>query len=71
MDEKRLTKHIEHYRKWVAEKPDEYAKDHQEREERKSYFQAWSKERLLAITPEELYVYLRRLWALRIWGNKQ
>jgi hypothetical protein len=25
MDEKRLTKHIEHYREWVAEKSDECA----------------------------------------------
>lgn len=71
MNKELLRDHIEHYRKWAAEQPDKYAKDCREREERRSYFQAWTRERLLEITAEDLYSYLRRLWALRIWGNKQ
>ena len=42
-----------------------------ERKERKAYYQAFTKEKLLAMTEEEFFEYISRLWSMLIWGNKK
>ncbi len=65
-----LKKHISAYKQKLAKDPDKHTADLVEREERIRYYQSWTKERLLAMTEEEFYDYLSRLWAMLIWGNK-
>lgn len=42
-----------------------------ERKERKAYYQSFTKEKLLAMTEEDLFEYISRLWSMVIWGNKK
>ncbi len=42
-----------------------------ERKERRTYYQSFTKERLLAMTEEEFLEYISKLWAMLIWGNKK
>jgi hypothetical protein len=65
-----LRKHLATYRAFIEADPDAYARDVGERTERMAYYQGWTRERMQAMTPEALYDYLQRLWAMLIWGNK-
>lgn len=42
-----------------------------ERNERKSYYQSFTKEKLLAMTEEDFFEYISRLWSMVMWGNKR
>ncbi len=41
--------------------PEAHHKDTEERRERVAYYQSWDRDRLLAMTAEDLYDYLSRL----------
>ena len=42
-----------------------------ERKARKSYYQSFTRDKLLAMTEEDLFEYISRLWSMLIWGNKK
>lgn len=42
-----------------------------ERKERKAYYQSFTKDKLLAMTEEDFFEYISRLWAMVMWGNKR
>lgn len=42
-----------------------------ERRERKDYYQAFTKDKLLAMTEDEFLEYISKLWSMLIWGNKK
>lgn len=42
-----------------------------ERNERKEYYQSFTKEKLLAMTEDEFLEYISKLWSMLIWGNKK
>lgn len=42
-----------------------------ERKERKEYYQAWTRERIKAMTEEEFVEYIGKLWSMLVWGNKK
>ena len=42
-----------------------------ERKERKAYYQSFTKDKLLAMTEEDFFEYISRLWSMLIWGNKK
>ena len=42
-----------------------------ERNERKTYYQSFTKVKLLAMTEEDFFEYISRLWSMVIWGNKK
>lgn len=42
-----------------------------ERKERKTYYQSFTKEKILAMTEEDFFEYISRLWSMLIWGNKK
>ena len=42
-----------------------------ERKERKTYYQSFTKDKLLAMTEEDFFEYISRLWSMLIWGNKK
>lgn len=43
----------------------------QERVERKRYYQAFTKEKILSMTEEDFCEYISQLWSMVIWGNKK
>lgn len=42
-----------------------------ERKERKAYYQSFTRDRLLAMTEEDFFEYISRLWSMLMWGNKK
>lgn len=42
-----------------------------ERKERKAYYQSFTKDKLLAMTEEDFFEYMSRLWSMVMWGNKR
>ena len=42
-----------------------------ERNERKTYYQSYTKEKLLAMTEDDFFAYISKLWSMLIWGNKK
>lgn len=66
-----LHKHIKKYKERLASNPQKYNDEFQERNQRKIYYQSWTKEKLLEMSIEEFEEYLSKLWAMVIWGNKK
>jgi len=49
-----------------------YFNDNQiERKQRKEYYQSFTKSRLLAMSEDDFFEYISRLWSMLIWGNKK
>lgn len=42
-----------------------------ERKERKAYYQSFTRDKLLAMTEEDFFEYMSRLWSMVMWGNKR
>lgn len=42
-----------------------------ERRERRNYYQSFTKAKLLAMTEENFFEYISKLWSMLIWGNKK
>ena len=42
-----------------------------ERKERKAYYQSFTRDKLLAMTAEDFFEYISRLWSMVMWGNKR
>ena len=66
-----LKEHIAHYLADKAKDPQAYAKDLAERQERIAYYRSWTAAKIRGMTPDDLFEYISKLWAMRIWGNKQ
>ena len=71
MDKQLLHKHIINFQNNLQNEPERLKSDQSERYERVSYYQGWSKDKMLKMTEENLLEYLSKLWAMLIWGNKQ
>ncbi|MDR1182159.1 MAG: hypothetical protein LBL13_09310 [Bacteroidales bacterium] len=66
-----LKQHIATYKKWTRSNSEQA---HQEQIERRSLsleYQAYTKERMLGMTEEDIYEYIAPLWAMLLWGNKK
>ena len=48
-----------------------YKENWEERQERKSFYQSYTKEKILAMTEDEFLEYISKLWSMLIWGNKK
>lgn len=48
-----------------------YEENWTERKERKDYYQSFTKDKLIAMTEDEFYEYISKLWSMLIWGNKK
>lgn len=70
MNDALLRKHIQSYLSHLKKNPEKHRADLEERQRRVIAFQAWTRERLLALDADGLYEYLAPLWAMLIWGNK-
>lgn len=42
-----------------------------ERNERKVYYQSFTRDKLMAMTPDAFFEYISRLWSMLMWGNKK
>lgn len=71
MNKDLLRKHIKDYLAKLTAKPQQFAADLKERRERAVYYQSWTADKLRKMTKEDLAEYISKLWAMRIWGNKQ
>lgn len=71
MNKEILWRHItDHLAKRKAN-PTAFNADLNERKERTAYYQSWTDERFPHMSADEFAEYLSKLWAMRIWGNKQ
>ncbi len=48
-----------------------YEENWAERQERKKYYQSFTRDKLLKMTEDEFYEYISKLWSMLIWGNKK
>lgn len=48
-----------------------YKENWEERQERKTYYQSFTKDKILAMTEDEFLEYISKLWSMLIWGNKK
>lgn len=71
MNSELLHRHAADYLAKVSKPSTEMAETIRERAARVAYYQAWTAERLRAMTESDLLEYLSKLWAMLIWGNKQ
>lgn len=70
MDKKLLIKHIKHFIADMKKDPERFNKDYQERLELVDYYKSHVREKIINMTQEDIYYYISKLWAMRIWGNK-
>jgi len=70
MDKELLRKHIRDYISSIKKDFKSYEEDREERKQLISYYQEFTKERILTMSSDKLYEYLSKLWAMLIWGNK-
>jgi hypothetical protein len=71
MNKELLRKHIADYLAKRKTNPAAFGRDLNERKERAAYYQSWTPEQLQQMSADEFAEYLSKLWAMRIWGNKQ
>src|SRR5689334_15157385 len=66
-----LREHIARYRAKLAKNLQKSEEDLAERRQRSEFYRGWTAKRLEQMTTDDLFEYLSKLWAMRIWGNKQ
>ncbi|MFC1810984.1 hypothetical protein ACFLZH_05775 [Patescibacteria group bacterium] len=70
MDKQILEKHIFAFLKDIKKNPEKYKQEYQERIDHINYYSGYSKEKILKMNIDDMYIYLSKLWAMLIWGNK-
>ncbi len=70
MNKSLLKKHISSFITTSRKNRQKYQEDLRERLAFTAYYQSFTKEKILAMTAEDLFEYLSQLWAMLIWGNK-
>lgn len=71
MKKELLQKHITEYLKKIEADKAAFNQDKIERAERAAYYQSWTSQKIAAMTEEQFYEYIAKLWAMLIWGNKK
>ncbi len=72
MNKTKLTNAIKEYKKYLKTQAAYESKAGiNERNERKTYYQAWTKERIGSMTEDEFVEYIGKLWSMIVWGNKK
>src|SRR5439155_22706023 len=71
MNKELLRKHVVDYFSHLKSTPEKYATELKERADRSAYYRSWTAAKLAMMTKDDLTEYLSKLWAMRIWGNKQ
>jgi hypothetical protein len=71
MNTQLLKQHISTYKKWLNSNNEQAHQEQIKRRSLSSKYQAYTKDRILSVTKEDIYEYIAPLWAMLIWGNKQ
>ena len=71
MNQQKLAKAIQEYKNVIKSKNIYTIPDIEAREERKVYYQSWTKERIKEMTEDEFVEYIGKLWSMIVWGNKK
>lgn len=66
-----LKKHIREWRVKLDKDPERAERDKQNRADRVSYYRSQNPGKIRAMTEEDFYAYISKLWAMLIWGNKE
>ena len=70
MNKQILIRHIKHFIEDKRKDPDRFNKDYKERLKLVDYYQSFTRDKIIAMTEEDIYEYISQLWAMLIWGNK-
>lgn len=70
MNRELLREHIKKFISASKKQPEKFNEDFKERLDLISYYQAFTKEKILSMDKDNIYEYLSKLWAMLIWGNK-
>ncbi len=70
MDKTILDLHIKKFALFLKSDKKVATEHYKERLDSVKYYRAWNKEKLLAMSEDDLYEYISQLWAMLIWGNK-
>ena len=71
MDIQKIKLAIDEFSKKEKSNAAYYEENWQERNERKEYYQSFTKDKLLSMTEEDFLEYISKLWSMLIWGNKK
>ena len=71
MNTELLKQHIATYKKWLSSNKEQAQQEQTERTKLSLEYQAYTKEKMLAMTEDDIFEYIAPLWAMLIWGNKQ
>lgn len=68
MNEQKLTKYLASYKEWLTKNPSAANEAKQEQMEAQQKTHAFTKERLLSLSEDDLFEYLSPLWAMAMWA---
>ena len=71
MNKEKLINSIKEYKKEIKQKNLYEEAGINERNQRKQYYQSWTRERILKMTEDEFVEYIGKLWSMIVWGNKK
>ena len=71
MDKDLLKKRLQKFVSDSYDKPEQFDADFKERNDSLSFYQAFTHDRIIQMTDDQIYDYISRLWAMRTWGNKR
>jgi hypothetical protein len=71
MNKDTLHSNLKIYFQKIKSDPARAENDKKERADRAAYYQSWTASRIIGMTVDELYEYIAKLWAMRVWGNKR
>lgn len=65
-----LRHHIKNFIDQSRKYPERFDADFKQRQEITDYYRQFTRHRILAMTSEDIFEYISKLWAMQIWGNK-
>lgn len=71
MNTQKLNSAISEFTKKKKSNAAYYKENWDERQERKNFYQSYTKDKILAMTEDEFLEYISKLWSMLIWGNKK
>ena len=71
MDKLLLKKHLLNFKHKQEVGSEKFFEFKLEREQRVTYYQSFTREKILKMTREDIFEYLSKLWGMLIWGNKE
>jgi len=71
MNEQKLKIAISEFTKKKKSNAAYYKENWDERQDRKNFYQSYTKDKILAMTEDEFLEYISKLWSMLIWGNKK